>query len=195
MFCFQVGEIKAHAAEWKANVRAEFRETRRRLSVEVHDKLQRAATIRSMERRQLGLDQRAHSLDVLSHPHERRAANFNILDAAGHFNTSSQESINGKLNDNIFKLGRRGGGGGGRGRELKKNIPPEGRPKSAGDDKRDADEDETDKEVNTSLTELCNSHNGLGGATLTTPTTPREDTAEDDASNNIREEFNIEMEN
>uniref|UniRef100_A0A3Q0R654 Potassium channel, subfamily K, member 10a n=1 Tax=Amphilophus citrinellus TaxID=61819 RepID=A0A3Q0R654_AMPCI len=55
----EVGEIKAHAAEWKANVRAELRETRRRMSVEVHDKLQRAATIRSMERRQLGLDQRA----------------------------------------------------------------------------------------------------------------------------------------
>uniref|UniRef100_A0A3B5KJG2 Potassium channel domain-containing protein n=1 Tax=Xiphophorus couchianus TaxID=32473 RepID=A0A3B5KJG2_9TELE len=62
----EVGEIKAHAAEWKANVRAEFRETRRRLSVEIHDKLQRAATIRSMERRQLGLEQRAHSLDILS---------------------------------------------------------------------------------------------------------------------------------
>ncbi|KFV70642.1 Potassium channel subfamily K member 10, partial [Dryobates pubescens] len=42
----EVGEIKAHAAEWKANVTAEFRETRRRLSVEIHDKLQRAATIR-----------------------------------------------------------------------------------------------------------------------------------------------------
>ena len=37
---------------------AEFRETRRRLSVEIHDKLQRAATIRRMERRRLGLDHR-----------------------------------------------------------------------------------------------------------------------------------------
>ncbi|XP_076127912.1 potassium channel subfamily K member 10a [Alosa pseudoharengus] len=92
----EVGEIKAHAAEWKANVRAELRETRRRLSVEVHDKLQRAATIRSMERRQLGLDQRAHSLDVLSP--ERRAAAFNSLDA-NHFKTSSQESIDTKLNN------------------------------------------------------------------------------------------------
>uniref|UniRef100_A0AAY5F5X6 Potassium channel domain-containing protein n=1 Tax=Electrophorus electricus TaxID=8005 RepID=A0AAY5F5X6_ELEEL len=54
----EVGEFKAHAAEWKANVRAELRETRRRLSVELHDKLQRAATIRSMERRRLGLEQR-----------------------------------------------------------------------------------------------------------------------------------------
>ncbi|XP_040925235.1 potassium channel subfamily K member 10b isoform X2 [Betta splendens] len=91
----EVGEFKAHAAEWKANVRAEFRETRRRLSVEIHDKLQRAATIRSMERRQLGLEQRAHSLDMLS-PEKR--AMFASLDA-GRFKTSSQESIDGKLNN------------------------------------------------------------------------------------------------
>lgn len=91
----QVGEFKAHAAEWKANVRAEFRETRRRLSVEIHDKLQRAATIRSMERRQLGLEQRAHSLDMLS-PEKR--AMFASLDA-GRFKTSSQESIDIKLNN------------------------------------------------------------------------------------------------
>lgn len=91
----QVGEIKAHAAEWKANVRAELRETRRRLSVEIHDKLQRAATIRSMERRQLGLEQRAHSLDMLSP--EKRAL-FASLDA-GRFKTSSQESIDTKLNN------------------------------------------------------------------------------------------------
>ncbi|KAF7201614.1 potassium channel subfamily K member 10b isoform X1 [Nothobranchius furzeri] len=91
----EVGEIKAHAAEWKANVRAEFRETRRRLSVEIHDKLQRAATIRSMERRQLGLEQRAHSLDILS-PEKR--AMFASLDA-GRFKTSSQESIDTKLNN------------------------------------------------------------------------------------------------
>ncbi|XP_031437664.1 potassium channel subfamily K member 10a [Clupea harengus] len=138
----EVGEIKAHAVEWKANVRAELRETRRRLSVEVHDKLQRAATIRSMERRQLGLDQRAHSLDVLSP--ERRAA-FNSLDA-NPFKTSSQESIDIKLNnlrlrselgdnhadqacseDNIFnrlssvtRLAKRN-------RNLKKNIPDDAR--------------------------------------------------------------------
>ncbi|KAG7224120.1 hypothetical protein INR49_019855 [Caranx melampygus] len=91
----EVGEIKAHAAEWKANVRAEFRETRRRLSVEIHDKLQRAATIRNMERRQLGLEQRAHSLDMLS-PEKR--AMFASLDA-GRFKTSSQESIDIKLNN------------------------------------------------------------------------------------------------
>lgn len=140
----KVGEIKAHAAEWKANVRAEFRETRRRMSVEVHDKLQRAATIRSMERRQLGLDQRAVSLDMLSP--ERRAI-FNSLDKNS-YNTSSQESIDTKLNnlrphggeqcdqcsnhqtkseDNIFnrlgsvtKLTKRN-----RNRDLKKNIPNE----------------------------------------------------------------------
>lgn len=142
----QVGGIKAHAAEWKANVRAEFRETRRRMSVEVHDKLQRAATIRSMERRQLGLDQRAVSLDMLSP--ERRAL-FNSLDTNS-YKTSSQESIDTKLNnlrlrgaehsdrrsshqtsseDNIFnrlgsvtKLAKRN-----RNRELKKNIPDETR--------------------------------------------------------------------
>lgn len=140
----KVGEIKAHAAEWKANVRAEFRETRRRMSVEVHDKLQRAATIRSMERRQLGLDQRAVSLDILSP--ERRAI-FNSLDTNS-YKTSSQESIDTKLNnlrlrgaeqcdqrsnhqttseDNIFnrlgsvtKLAKRN-----RNRDLKKNIPDE----------------------------------------------------------------------
>ncbi|XP_074183181.1 potassium channel subfamily K member 10 isoform X4 [Rhinolophus sinicus] len=92
---FRVGEIKAHAAEWKANVTAEFRETRRRLSVEIHDKLQRAATIRSMERRRLGLDQRAHSLDMLS-PEKRSV--FAALDA-GRFKASSQESINNRPNN------------------------------------------------------------------------------------------------
>ncbi|XP_036398428.1 potassium channel subfamily K member 10b [Megalops cyprinoides] len=137
----EVGEIKAHAAEWKANVRAEFRETRRRLSVEIHDKLQRAATIRSMERRRLGLEQRAHSLDMLSP--EKRAV-FSSLDT-DRFKTSSQESIDSKLNnlrlkaerrekreqasssseDNIFnrfgsltKLAKRS-----RAKDLKKNIP------------------------------------------------------------------------
>uniref|UniRef100_I3MI01 Potassium two pore domain channel subfamily K member 10 n=1 Tax=Ictidomys tridecemlineatus TaxID=43179 RepID=I3MI01_ICTTR len=91
----EVGEIKAHAAEWKANVTAEFRETRRRLSVEIHDKLQRAATIRSMERRRLGLDQRAHSLDMLS-PEKRSV--FAALDG-GRFKASSQESINNRPNN------------------------------------------------------------------------------------------------
>ncbi|XP_056437809.1 potassium channel subfamily K member 10a [Gadus chalcogrammus] len=180
----EVVEIKAHAAEWKANVRAEFRETRRRMSVEVHDKLQRAATIRSMERRQLGLDQRAVSLDVLSP--ERRAA-FNGPDAG--CKTPSQESIDTKINnlrlrgveqaegasvvtaseDNIFnrlgsisRLARRG-----RNRELKKNICEEARrPRSAvypggpatglepGRRKDVYDEDDDDKECNASLSDF-----------------------------------------
>ncbi|XP_067844422.1 potassium channel subfamily K member 2-like isoform X1 [Heptranchias perlo] len=42
----EVGEMRAHAAEWTANVTAEFKETRRRLSVEVYDKFQRAASIK-----------------------------------------------------------------------------------------------------------------------------------------------------
>lgn len=63
--------------------------------MEIHDKLQRAATIRSMERRQLGIEQRAHSLDMLS-PEKR--AMFASLDA-GRFKTSSQESIDTKLNN------------------------------------------------------------------------------------------------
>ncbi|CAL1575972.1 unnamed protein product [Knipowitschia caucasica] len=105
----EVGEFKAHAAEWKANVRAELRETRRRLSVEIHDKLQRAATIRSMERRQLGLEQRAHSLDMLS-PEKR--AMFASLDT-NRFKTASQESIDVKLNNLRMKgayEGQRGAG-------------------------------------------------------------------------------------
>ncbi|XP_077075674.1 potassium channel subfamily K member 10a [Siphateles boraxobius] len=179
----EVGEIKAHAAEWKANVRAELRETRRRLSVEVHDKLQRAATIRSMERRQLGFDQRAHSLDMLSP--ERRAA-FNSLDATN-FKTSSQESIDTKLNnlrlrieqnehrlsdpsqayseDNIFnrlgsvtKLAKRS-----KNKELRKNIPDDGRKaldsfscytSTMDEEKKEAEDEELEKEVNTSLTNL-----------------------------------------
>ncbi|XP_016310991.1 potassium channel subfamily K member 10-like [Sinocyclocheilus anshuiensis] len=179
----EVGEIKAHAAEWKANVRAELRETRRRLSVEVHDKLQRAATIRSMERRQLGFDQRAHSLDMLSP--ERRAA-FNSLDTTN-YKTSSQESIDTKLNnlrlrveqnehrrsdpsqayseDNIFnrlgsvtKLAKRN-----RNKELRKNIPDDSRKAldsftcntpTMDEEKKEAEDEELEKEVNTSLTNL-----------------------------------------
>ncbi|XP_056621203.1 potassium channel subfamily K member 10a [Triplophysa dalaica] len=188
----EVGEIKAHAAEWKANVQAELRETRRRLSVEVHDKLQRAATIRSMERRQLGFDQRAHSLDILSP--ERRAA-FNSLDGTN-FKTSSQESIESKLNilrlrveqsehpqsdpsqahseDNIFnrlssvtKLTKRN-----KNRDLKKNIPHDGRKAldsfscsnpTMDEEKKEVDDGELDKEVNASLTNLesPNKQNGI----------------------------------
>ncbi|XP_074078766.1 potassium channel subfamily K member 2 isoform X3 [Macrotis lagotis] len=42
----EVGEFRAHAAEWTANVTAEFKETRRRLSVEIYDKFQRATSIK-----------------------------------------------------------------------------------------------------------------------------------------------------
>ncbi|KAM6165896.1 potassium channel subfamily K member 2 isoform 3-T3 [Erethizon dorsatum] len=42
----RVGEFRAHAAEWTANVTAEFKETRRRLSVEIYDKFQRATSIK-----------------------------------------------------------------------------------------------------------------------------------------------------
>lgn len=50
----QVGEIRAHAAEWSANVSAEFKETRRRVSVEIYDKFQRAASIKSKLSSELG---------------------------------------------------------------------------------------------------------------------------------------------
>ncbi|XP_042602547.1 potassium channel subfamily K member 2b isoform X2 [Cyprinus carpio] len=42
----EVGEFRAHAAEWTANVSAEFKETRRRLSVDIYDRFQRAASIK-----------------------------------------------------------------------------------------------------------------------------------------------------
>ncbi|KAG9344743.1 hypothetical protein JZ751_010430 [Albula glossodonta] len=166
----EVGEIKAHAAEWKANVRAEFRETRRRLSVEVHDKLQRAATIRSMERRQLGLDQRAQSLDVLSP--EKRAI-FNSLDTDRYTTGASQESIDTKLNnlrlrveqydkaeqvaseDNIFNRFGSVGRLAKRNKNLKKNIAFGCSPTA--DEEKGKEEEEGEhgeKEFNTSLTNL-----------------------------------------
>ncbi|XP_075906020.1 potassium channel subfamily K member 2-like [Nelusetta ayraudi] len=51
----EVGEIRAHAAEWTANVSAEFKETRRRVSVEIYDKFQRAASIKRKLSTDLGL--------------------------------------------------------------------------------------------------------------------------------------------
>ena len=53
----QVGEFRAHAAEWTANVSAEFKETRRRLSVDIHDKFQRAASIKRRLSSELGINQ------------------------------------------------------------------------------------------------------------------------------------------
>uniref|UniRef100_A0AAY4CZR0 Potassium channel domain-containing protein n=1 Tax=Denticeps clupeoides TaxID=299321 RepID=A0AAY4CZR0_9TELE len=52
----EVVEIRAHAAEWTANVSAEFKETRRRLSVEIYDKFQRAASIKRKLSSELGLN-------------------------------------------------------------------------------------------------------------------------------------------
>ncbi|XP_077420990.1 potassium channel subfamily K member 2 [Vanacampus margaritifer] len=50
----EVGEIRAHAAEWTANVSAELKETRRRVSVEIYDKFQRAASIKRKLSSELG---------------------------------------------------------------------------------------------------------------------------------------------
>uniref|UniRef100_A0A8B9KIF8 Potassium channel, subfamily K, member 2b n=1 Tax=Astyanax mexicanus TaxID=7994 RepID=A0A8B9KIF8_ASTMX len=52
----EVGEFRAHAAEWTANVSAEFKETRRRLSVDIYDKFQRAASIKRKLSAELGLN-------------------------------------------------------------------------------------------------------------------------------------------
>lgn len=51
-----MGEFRAHAAEWTANVSAEFKETRRRLSVDIYDKFQRAASIKRKLSAELGLN-------------------------------------------------------------------------------------------------------------------------------------------
>ncbi|XP_034728798.1 potassium channel subfamily K member 2-like isoform X1 [Etheostoma cragini] len=50
----EVGEIRAHAAEWTANVSAEFKETRRRVSIDIYDKFQRAASIKRKLSSELG---------------------------------------------------------------------------------------------------------------------------------------------
>ncbi|XP_071238435.1 potassium channel subfamily K member 2-like [Salvelinus alpinus] len=73
----EVGEIRAHAAEWTANVSAEFKETRRRLSVEVYDKFQRAASIKSKMSSELG----PNSDPELTPPKRKMSVNFtNELD-------------------------------------------------------------------------------------------------------------------
>ena len=51
-----MGEFRAHAAEWTANVSAEFKETRRRLSVDIYDKFQRAASIKRKLSSELGMN-------------------------------------------------------------------------------------------------------------------------------------------
>ncbi|KAI5094571.1 potassium channel subfamily K member 2 [Silurus meridionalis] len=52
----EVGEFRAHAAEWTANVSAEFKETRRRLSVDIYDRFQRAASIKRKLSAELGIN-------------------------------------------------------------------------------------------------------------------------------------------
>lgn len=69
----QVGEIRAHAAEWTANVSAEFKETRRRVSVEIYDKFQRAASIK----RKLSSDLGFNPASELTLPRRTMSVNFN----------------------------------------------------------------------------------------------------------------------
>nr|XP_046155297.1 potassium channel subfamily K member 2-like isoform X1 [Oncorhynchus gorbuscha] len=52
----EVGEFRIHAAEWTANVSAEFKETRRRLSVDISNKFERAASIKRRLSSELGLN-------------------------------------------------------------------------------------------------------------------------------------------
>uniref|UniRef100_A0A8C4QG56 Potassium two pore domain channel subfamily K member 10 n=1 Tax=Eptatretus burgeri TaxID=7764 RepID=A0A8C4QG56_EPTBU len=61
--------IRAQAAEWKANMTAEIKQTRRRLSVEIHDKLQRVGTSRRRVNDSSGL--RRHSVDVFTTMHRQ----------------------------------------------------------------------------------------------------------------------------
>lgn len=69
----QVGEIRAHAAEWTANVSAEFKETRRRVSVEIYDKFQRAASIKRKLSSELGFS----PAPELTLPKRTVSVNFN----------------------------------------------------------------------------------------------------------------------
>lgn len=69
----QVGEIRAHAAEWTANVSAEFKETRRRVSVEIYDKFQRATSIKRKLSSELGFS----PAPELTLPKRTVSVNFN----------------------------------------------------------------------------------------------------------------------
>ncbi|XP_030016053.1 potassium channel subfamily K member 2 [Sphaeramia orbicularis] len=69
----EVGEIRAHAAEWTANVSAEFKETRRRVSIEIYDKFQRAASIK----RKLSTDLGFSPATELSVAKRTMSGNFN----------------------------------------------------------------------------------------------------------------------
>lgn len=72
LLSLQVGEIRAHAAEWTANVSAEFKETRRRVSVEIYDKFQRAASIK----RKLSTDLGFSPAPELTLPRRTVSVNF-----------------------------------------------------------------------------------------------------------------------
>lgn len=67
-----MGEIRAHAAEWTANVSAEFKETRRRVSVEIYDRFQRAASIKRKLSSELGFS----SAPELTLPKRTMSGNF-----------------------------------------------------------------------------------------------------------------------
>uniref|UniRef100_A0A8C5GVA2 Potassium channel subfamily K member 2-like n=1 Tax=Gouania willdenowi TaxID=441366 RepID=A0A8C5GVA2_GOUWI len=69
----EVGEIRAHAAEWTANVSAEFKETRRRVSIEIYDKFQRAASIKRKLSSELGFSPGTE----LTLPRRTASVNFN----------------------------------------------------------------------------------------------------------------------
>lgn len=69
----EVGEIRAQAAEWTATVSAEFKETRRRVSVELYDKFQRAASIK----RKLSTDLGFSPSPELTLPKRTVSVNFN----------------------------------------------------------------------------------------------------------------------
>ncbi|KAG8001461.1 Potassium channel subfamily K member 2, partial [Nibea albiflora] len=69
----EVGEIRAHAAEWTANVSAEFKETRRRVSVEIYDKFQRATSIKRKLSSELGFS----PAPELTLPKRTVSVNFN----------------------------------------------------------------------------------------------------------------------
>lgn len=68
-----MGEIRAQAAEWTATVSAEFKETRRRVSVELYDKFQRAASIK----RKLSTDLGFSPSPELTLPKRTVSVNFN----------------------------------------------------------------------------------------------------------------------
>ncbi|KAM6979884.1 potassium channel subfamily K member 2 [Aplochiton taeniatus] len=70
----EVGEIRAHAAEWTANVSAEIKETRRRVSVEIYDKFQRAASIKRKLSSDLGL------APAVENAFPRRTVSVNFVD-------------------------------------------------------------------------------------------------------------------